>query len=583
MMSTSTSLTKDTLPGEQSRAFRLLVVYRWISLLPPLLWLVQRSLGTTAGDWWPVGLAVCMNLLLTLGAGPINRLLLRQPALLAVDLVLSAVLVGTTGAETSPFYLYSLAPILAAAFFFQIKGGLMAALGYALLYMAMLAWSPRPLEPAVNGPLAVAQVISFVLIALIFGYPSQLLQQLRLAHSRVAASNAEMAQRNRDLHLLDELTLVMQSSVDLAEIQETILRGLVVEMGYRSAAIGLYDVDQNTLTSWLTLENLPVPAGPQRLSHTEILSLEEDDGPLARALASRRPIEVVDGEPPTASRVLGKRLIAGRHYIALPMHLRDNTLGVILVDHLPAGRPLAAGDRASLERLAAHAGVTLGSMRLCINRAQREAVMQERTRIAADLHDSISQVLYGLAYGLDACIQLLPVHPERVQDELRKLQPVVADAQAQMRSAIFDMRSDEIASDTFVARLHRHLHAACPTGGHALSIELPGEFDQWDADLRHQLYRIAQEAMTNAAKHANAHRIDVTVEPDGDHVEVRVEDDGQGFDPAAFDSSQTLGLHSMQERVQHLGGVLDIRSSAEAGTVLLARIPLRPIPGPVIA
>jgi signal transduction histidine kinase len=199
--------------------------------------------------------------------------------------------------------------------------------------------------------------------------------------------------------------------------------------------------------------------------------------------------------------------------------------------------------------------------------------MQERTRIAADLHDSISQVLYGLAYGLDACIQLLPGHPERVQEELRKLHPRVVDAQAEMREAIFTMRADEIASDTFTARLHRHLHAICPVRPHILRIELPGEFDAWDSALRGDLFRVAQEAMTNAAKHAAAERIIVTVGQTDGQVELRVEDDGQGFNRSDVDPQRSLGLQSMSERVERRGGRLEIRSDAHSGTLVLATIP----------
>ncbi len=84
------------------------------------------------------------------------------------------------------------------------------------------------------------------------------------------------------------------------------------------------------------------------------------------------------------------------------MSLREHSIGVILVDRLPAGQPLSPTDRLSLEHLAAHAGVALGSVRLCIYRAQREAITEERNRIASELHDSISQILYGLAYNLEA-------------------------------------------------------------------------------------------------------------------------------------------------------------------------------------
>jgi signal transduction histidine kinase len=255
------------------------------------------------------------------------------------------------------------------------------------------------------------------------------------------------------------------------------------------------------------------------------------------------------------------------------MSLREHPLGVILVDQLAATHPLSETDRLSLDRLAAHAGVALGSVRLCIDRAQRTAVTEERNRIAAELHDSISQILYGLGYGLDACIQLLPHQPLEVQHALSQLYPRVLDAQAHMRNAIFGMWSNEIAADTLVAGLHRHLRSMCPTRTIALQIELPGDFDCWEPVTRIHLHRIAQEALSNAAKHANARQVIVALTCRDGLIEMRIQDDGQGFDLAEVDGSQHLGLQTMAERVKWLGGTFDIQSRPGEGTAVTITIP----------
>jgi len=546
-------------------------------LLPALfaLALPQTAPTLAASSARALLLAILVNAALTLFGTRINDLIRRRPRLIALDLLFSGLLIWYTGAEASPFYLYSLTPILGAAFFFRIRGGVWTASAYTLLYLAIVFLLPRRHSIEISLALVTTQIIGFFVIALMVGYTAVLLGDLQRTHDELAESNAELSRRNRDLHLLQELTLLLQSSVDPAELQEYILQGLVMEMGYRRAAIGLYDEGRNVLTGWLSMENLPVESGSKRLGHATSVSLDHDDGPVAEALCTQHPVEVLDGEPATRDPMLAKRLAVGRHYLVLPLTLRTTPLGVIIVDYLPAREPLSETDRLSLERLAAHAGVALGSVRLCINRAQQQAVMAERNRIAADLHDSISQVLYGLAYGLDACVQLLPEHPEVVRGELEKLQPVVADAQAQMRKAIFAMRSDEITSDTFSARLHRHLHAICPARDMALRIELPGEFDRWDADTRQHLYRIAQEAMTNAARHADAHRIVITVAAEKGRIGVRVEDDGRGFEPSGVDTTEHLGIQSMRERVKDLGGELRIESAPDRGTVVIASIPSR--------
>lgn len=568
------SSTSTDVRAEENLTFRLLVGYRWISLLPPLIWLTMAVPGAaSAAGWWLLALAASLTLSLTLAARPINRLILRQPGLLVFDLLFSAGLIWHTDAERSPYYLYSLAPLLAAAFFFHIRGGLLAAAVYASFYLLVVLLAPHSPGSPLNIPVTVGQIISFFLIGAIFGYPSVLLQRLRHTYTELALKNAELLQRNRDLDLLHKLSLAMQSSVDPAELQEYILRGLVQEMGYPRAVIGLYDEQRNALTGWITLADPSTSASLPCIAHTDLVLLDEGDGPLARALKVGQAVEVLDSATPTGSPHLNDRFEVGPHYIVLPMSLREHLIGVILIDGLPANQPLSPTDRLSLDHLAAHAGVALGSVRLCIYRAQREAITEERNRIAAGLHDSISQILYGLAYGLEACLQLLPHEPEHVQSALTKLYPLVTNAQAQMRNAIFEMWSDEIAADTFVAGLHRHLRAIRPTQTIALKIELPGDFDRWEAAARRQLYRVAQEALTNAVKHAAPHQVIVTLARTNHHLELRVEDDGRGFNPAEVDGAQHLGIQSMAERIKGMGGDFDICSESGKGTIVTARIP----------
>lgn len=568
------STTFRDVKAEQDLAFRLLLGYRWISLLPPLIWLALLDPASAPRQaWLTLALVAGLTLLLSLTATAVNRLLLRQPWLLVFDLLLSAGLVWSTGVERSPYYFYSLVPILAAAFFFRIRGGLLVAAIYTLFYVPLVFLAPRPVEPALNLPNVVGQVISFFLIGTIFGYPSLLLQRLRQAHAELEARNRELSHRNRDLDLLHDLALIMQSSVDPAELQEYILQGLVQEMGYRRAVIGLYDERRNTLTGWITLADSADAGQRPRIAHTDTVSLDEDGGPLARALRSREIVEVLDGASPTGFLGINDGLQVGQHYIVLPLSLREHLLGIILVDGLPPQRALSPIERLSLERLAAHAGVALGSVRLCIDRAQREAITEERNRIAVELHDSISQILYGLAYGLDACIQLLPGKPTDVRQALTQLYPKVVEAQAQMREAIFNMWLDEITSDAFVARLHRHLRAVCPTRTIALQIELPGDFDRWEAATRGHLYRIAQEALANAAKHASARQVIVAVSHSNGHIELHVEDDGRGFNPANVDRSQHLGIQGMTDYTKSVGGQLEVCSQPGRGTVVTAKVP----------
>jgi len=553
---------------EQIRTFRLLVGFRWVSLLLPVVALVAAP---SAAGAMALAAAIATTLTLTLSAGRVNQLLLNRPALLALDLLLVGLPVWLTGVEHSPYYLYSLSPILAAAFFFDIRGGVLAAAGYTFIFGAAFA-VPRLTGAPPNLLSAAEQAVSFFLIGAIFGYPARLLRRLNTAHTDLSAKNRELTRRNRDLNLVRELSLVMQSSADPAELQESILQGLIQQLGYRRAVIGLYDEGLDALSSWLTLEPAD-SAGPGQMAHTDLVSLVGDSGPVARSVKGKLVVEIVDGQPPTATEWANRRLVTGAHYIILPLRLRQHTIGVMLIDDLPPGERLPQADRLSLDNLATHAGVALGSMRLCIDRAQQVAISEERHRIASGLHDNVSQILYGLAYGLDACTQMLPgEHPAR--PVLGRLHGSVTDAQALIRQAIFSMRTEDITSDAFVGGLHRSLRTLCPAQQDmALRIDLPGNFDPWPAAVRNGLFQVAQEAVTNAAKHSAARQVVVKLIPQAGQIEMRISDNGDGFDPAAVDGSRHLGLHSMRERVESLGGTFEVTSTFGEGTLITVRIP----------
>jgi signal transduction histidine kinase len=268
---------------------------------------------------------------------------------------------------------------------------------------------------------------------------------------------------------------------------------------------------------------------------------------------------------------------------------------VILVDDLPPGQRLSAAERLSLDHLATHAGVALGTVQLCIDRAQRLAVIEERQRIAADLHDNVSQVLYGLGYSLEAAIQLL-AHEPQLQQVLAQLHTTVTEAQGRVRKTIFENRPDEITAEAFVGGLHYYLRTISPAAvspspakpseqrrrlpyqGETLDlrIDLPGDFDQWAELIRRQLYRVAQEALANTLKHAHARQMIVKLSRNEQQIELRVSDDGDGFDLTKIDSSQHLGLQTMAERIESLGGSFEIDSAFGEGTLIIATVPCVP-------
>jgi signal transduction histidine kinase len=215
--------------------------------------------------------------------------------------------------------------------------------------------------------------------------------------------------------------------------------------------------------------------------------------------------------------------------------------------------------------------------------AEQAAVMQERNRLARELHDSVSQALYGIALGTRTARKLLEREPvnQEVQASLsRPLDYVLSLADsglAEMRALIFELRPDALEKQGLVAALERQITAF--QARHKLETQAAlCQEPKLPVQAKEALYRIAQEALNNVVKHAQATRVEIWLEEQAGAVTLEVQDDGVGFDPQG-EFRGHLGLQSMRERAERLGGRLDINSAPGRGTLLRAAIPTpHPLP-----
>jgi PAS domain S-box-containing protein len=199
----------------------------------------------------------------------------------------------------------------------------------------------------------------------------------------------------------------------------------------------------------------------------------------------------------------------------------------------------------------------------------------ERRRVARDLHDNLGQQLTVLSLKLSLLRQLcgeqaeLAGEVERAQAMLQQLDQEVDFIAWELRPAALDMLGLPAALNTFVREWSEHYRI--PAEFHAGGLE--------DARLTPEveinLYRVAQEALNNIYKHAEARNAAVLLERRDDHVVLVIEDDGKGFDPgAAVKDERGMGLLNMRERAEQVGGALEIESEPGAGTTVYARVPL---------
>ena len=239
--------------------------------------------------------------------------------------------------------------------------------------------------------------------------------------------------------------------------------------------------------------------------------------------------------------------------------------------YLP-GREPTEDERVFLGAVADQIAIAVENARL-FAAAQEMAALEERQHLARELHDSVSQALYGIALGARTAHAWLDREgpPERVAEWLDYVLSLAEAGLTEMRALIFELRPESLETEGLIAALEKQ--AAALGARHEIPVHTTlGEEPDLPPETKEALYRIAQEALHNTVKHARASRADLKLESDARGIALEVSDDGAGFDPSE-DFSGHLGLKSMRERAARLGGTLRVESAYGEGTSIHVRIP----------
>ncbi|MGD2147942.1 MAG: GAF domain-containing protein, partial [Anaerolineae bacterium] len=258
--------------------------------------------------------------------------------------------------------------------------------------------------------------------------------------------------------------------------------------------------------------------------------------------------------------------------LAVPMKLKGEVVGVLDAqsDQLDA---FDESDLIVLQALADQAAIAVENARL-YERAQRLAVVEERQRLARELHDSVTQGLYGVTLYAEATARQLGAgQVELASDHLRELRETAQEALREMRLLIFELRPSILESEGLVNALRARVEAVEERAGLEVDFRVEGE-TVLPTTVEEGLYRIAQEALNNALKHACAQRVSVSLERGREQVVLEVIDDGCGFDPDTAVEGGGLGLDGMIERAGYMGGRLELDSGPNSGTRVCVEVPL---------
>ena len=259
-----------------------------------------------------------------------------------------------------------------------------------------------------------------------------------------------------------------------------------------------------------------------------------------------------------------------KSFVDVPIAIAGQIYGIVDLAYT-SSRHFSPDDLRTFVAFAQRAGVAIENARL-YERSQRAASLEERQRLARELHDSVSQALYGIALGARTARTQLDRDPAQASEPLDYVLSLAEAGLAELRSLIFELRPESLEAEGLVAAFTKQFEAVRARHGIEVIAHL-GIEPAINVAMKEALYRIGQEAMNNTVKHARASSVEVTLASDAAHVVLEIRDDGVGFDPGG-DFPGHMGLQSMAERASGLGATLDVESSPGHGTVVRVRLPL---------
>ena len=394
-----------------------------------------------------------------------------------------------------------------------------------------------------------------------------------------AALTRRLEARTHELSTLQDLSIGLATTSDLFELVDEALGALEQTMDYASAS--LWSRNAREAGAQVVLLGYRVGEGADargtedltgmrlsraNLQHYEQIEREREpiiENNARQSLLSWLWEKVIDD---ARSSALYR---ASRSWMAVPLKFRDEVLGVMRVDH----ETPEYFDPEHARLLLAVSSQTALAMRHSQLLAQERdvAVMAERNRIARDLHDAVSQTLFAanvLAGTLAGTLEREPP-PERqgVLDQVRALERLSRGALAEMRLLMLELRPDAMQAMSVADLLQQAIEAVGCRGEVTIAQALARE-DALAPGQRVHLYRIAQEALANIARHSGAEHVEIewTTGP-GARATLRIADDGAGFDPD-LPCPGHFGLSNMRSRAQEIGAVLTIMSAPGQGTQL---------------
>jgi signal transduction histidine kinase len=432
----------------------------------------------------------------------------------------------------------------------------------------------------------------FVATAVVIGLAQHVIQQARERELRIASDladknvrleremserrNAEraQAQRSTELARLLDISNTLTSTLELGPLLDLTLIKLHDVVDFDEAFIAAFSIGGTHDAQVISIAGNADPSVKGKVLRYDASC----DGALTQMIASKQAIVMLNlagDDTYTASfrtwfvRNLGVPKRAMASAMLVPLVVKDNLLGMLVIctsrkgyykAHLAdlalafANQSAVAIDNAHMHAAAVHA-----------------AAIKERTRLARELHDSVSQSLYGIVLGTRTAM-LTSDDPQRVSEALEYVLKLAESGLTEMRACIFELRPEQLQEGGVGAALQRQIEALCVRHSITLSVAIPAHESDLPLYIKESVYRIGLEAAHNAIKHAHAKAISLMLTQNDGMLQLTLTDDGRGFDPNQHYVGH-LGLQGMHERATEIGGTLSIDSVPGRGATVTLQVP----------
>jgi two-component system, NarL family, sensor kinase len=378
-------------------------------------------------------------------------------------------------------------------------------------------------------------------------------------------ASARLRRLNQELSILNAFAEALNRSIDLHQALSAALSQLAELLGLETGWVWL--LHEETGEAYLAAaQNLPEGL----LKYSELMegSCYCLDTFRAGDMEGAANVNVV-----TCSRL--KKLVDGtgglRYHASIPLYAQDKKLGVLNLAS-PGWRELSPDELRLLHTAGDLLSIAVERARLFARSTELGAV-HERNRLAREIHDTLAQGLAGIAMQLETADALIENGAEtaQIQKVLRKALDLARTNLEEARRSVLDLRAAPLEGRSLLETLSELVEAYRSTGMQ-ISFQASGADRPLPARLEAGLFRIAQEALSNAARHARAANLSVRLEAFPEQIVLTIQDDGQGFDPEQIPSGR-FGLVGIKERARLLGGRMMIDSRKGGGTRLEVSLP----------